>query len=110
MVNNILKLGGSASNVTLAKVGHGLMRMTWKPTPVPEEQCFEAIKASLNSVPPGARMLLNSGEFYGESKDMTANLDLVARFFEKYPTYTDKAFLSVKVRSIFFPDSCGGSD
>jgi len=80
----------------LAKVGHGLMMMTWKPTPVPDEQCFEAIKASLDSVPPGAKMLLNSGEFYGEIKDMTANLDLVARFFERYPTYAEKAFLSVK--------------
>ena len=26
----------------------------------------------------------------------TANLDLVARFFEKYPEYADRAFLSVK--------------
>jgi len=96
MLNKTLKLGGSASNVTLAKVGHGLMMMTWKPTPVPDEQCFEAIKASLDSLPPGAKMLLNSGEFYGQSPAPTANLELVARFFEKYPTYADKAFLSVK--------------
>ena len=35
------------------------------------------------------------GEFYG--KDMsTGNLELVARFFEKYPEYADRTFLSVK--------------
>ena len=37
----------------------------------------------------------NTGEFYGINPP-TANLELVARFFEKYPTYADKAFLSVK--------------
>jgi len=40
------------------------------------------------------------GEFYGNPPNETANLDLVARFFEKYPGYADKAFLSVKVQHI----------
>jgi len=40
-------------------------------------------------------MILNSGEFYG-TNPRTANLELLARFFDKYPTYTDKVFLSVK--------------
>jgi pyridoxine 4-dehydrogenase len=35
------------------------------------------------------------GEFYGQGFTVT-NLELVARFFEKYPEYTDRAFLSVK--------------
>jgi len=39
----------------------------------------------------------SSAEFYGEPKHLTANLELVARFFEKYPEYAQKAFLSVKV-------------
>ncbi len=92
------------------------------PTPVPDDIAFEAIKASLDAVPPGVKMLLNAGnrglvrayfilliyllflaEFYGEVHDFTANLDLLARFFEKYPEYADKAFLSVKVR--YFPRS-----
>ena len=38
---------------------------------------------------------LNVGEFYGQGFTVT-NLELVARFFEKYPEYTDRAFLSVK--------------
>jgi pyridoxine 4-dehydrogenase len=35
------------------------------------------------------------GEFYGKGFT-TTNLELVARFFEKYPAYTDRTFLSVK--------------
>lgn len=33
---------------------------SWKPVPVPDEQCFESIKASLDSVPAGSKMLINS--------------------------------------------------
>ena len=36
-----------------------------------------------------------SGEFYGQGCTV-ANLELVSRFFEKYPEYADRAFLSVK--------------
>ena len=34
-------------------------------------------------------------EFYGQGLS-TANLDLLARFFDKYPGYADRTFLSVK--------------
>jgi pyridoxine 4-dehydrogenase len=86
---------------------------------VPDEQAFEAIKSSLDSVPKGTKMVLNSGEFcswrsvtkerliedcipgefYG-SNSSAANLELLARFFHKYPEYAEKAFLSVKVRQL----------
>ena len=36
-----------------------------------------------------------SPEFYGPSFD-TANLELLARFFDKYPDFVDRAFLSFK--------------
>lgn len=36
-------------------------------------------------------------EFYAQDLG-TANLELLSRFFEKYPEYTDKTFLSVKVK------------
>jgi len=88
-------VGAGDKKVSIGQIGHGLMLMTWKPTPVPDEQCFESIKASLDSVPAGTKMLINSGEFYGiDPKE--ANLELLARFFEKYPEYAEKAFLSVK--------------
>jgi pyridoxine 4-dehydrogenase len=36
-----------------------------------------------------------SGEFYGQDLS-TGNLELLSRFFEKYPEYTGSTFLSVK--------------
>ncbi|KAI0001692.1 NADP-dependent oxidoreductase domain-containing protein [Russula vinacea] len=92
MVHNTAKLGG---DVVVAKVGHGLMMMTWRPTPVPDEEAFAAIKAGIDSLPPGVKMFLNSGEFYGQDLS-TANLELLSRFFEKYPEYAGRTFLSVK--------------
>jgi len=89
------KLGPPASHISVGKVAHGLMLMTWVPNPVPDEQCFEAIRASLGSVPVDAKMILNSGEMYGNDP-RTANLELVSRFFAKYPDLVDRAFLSVK--------------
>ena len=37
-----------------------------------------------------------TGEFYANDFG-PANLDLVAAFYEKYPDYAEKTFLSVKV-------------
>ncbi|KAH0832367.1 NADP-dependent oxidoreductase domain-containing protein [Lanmaoa asiatica] len=73
--------------------------MTWTPDPVPDEQCFEAIKAGVDALPPGAKMFLNGGEFYGHNLS-TTNLEMIARFFDKYPEYVDKTFLSIKVSAI----------
>ncbi|PCH38099.1 aldo/keto reductase [Wolfiporia cocos MD-104 SS10] len=96
MAQQTITLGGTASNVTVAKVAHGLMMMTWRGADtVPDEQCFEAIKAGIDALPAGAKMFLNSGEFYANDLS-TGNLELVARFFEKYPEYADRTFLSVK--------------
>ena len=87
MVHNTAKLGGPASNAVVGKVGvsygscygshngllhiyllttftclqHGLMMMIWKPIPTPDEDAFAAIKAGIDALPPGAKMLLNSG-------------------------------------------------
>jgi pyridoxine 4-dehydrogenase len=87
------------------------MRMTWCPTPVSDEQAFASIKGGIDALPPGVKMFLNSGgfhmsipfvalhvfsaEFYGQGLT-TANLDLLARFFTKYPEYAERTFLSVK--------------
>ncbi|KAI0032271.1 aldo/keto reductase [Vararia minispora EC-137] len=89
------KLGGTAKDVVIGKVGTGLMLMTWTPTPTPDEQAFAVIKAAIDAMPPGVKMLLNSSQFYAHDYG-TANLELLSRFFEKYPEYADKAFLSVK--------------
>ena len=39
------------------------MMMTWKPTSVPDEDAFAAIKAGIDTLPPGVKMLLNSGKW-----------------------------------------------
>jgi len=101
------QLGGDASDIRIAKVGHGLMMMTWKTPVVSDEQAFASIKAGLDLVALGEKVLLNSGEFYGV-EPRTANLHLVGRFFSKYPEYADRAFLSVKgatARDALWPDS-----
>lgn len=36
------------------------------------------------------------GEFYGHNLS-TSNLEMIARFFEKYPEFVDRTFLSIKV-------------
>ncbi|KAF7289289.1 Aldo-ket-red domain-containing protein [Mycena indigotica] len=95
MVQKTSKLGGTASNVSVSRVAHGLMLMTWTPTPVPDEQCFEAIKAGVDALPAGTKMLLNSAEFYGPTMG-TDNLEMLARFYAKYPDYADKTFVVVK--------------
>jgi len=95
MAHKTANLGGAASDVVVAKVAHGLMTMTLRPTPVPDEDAFAAIKAGIDALPPGVKMFLNSAEFYGQGFTI-ANLDLLARFFDKYPEYADRTFLSVK--------------
>ncbi|KAH9951869.1 aldo/keto reductase [Amylocystis lapponica] len=93
----ITKLGGTASDISVAKIAHGLMMMTWRSPdhPLPDEEAFDAIRAGVDQLPPGVKMLINSGEFYGHNFS-AANLELLARFFGKYPEYADRTFLSVK--------------
>ncbi|KAI0643669.1 aldo/keto reductase [Trametes meyenii] len=88
-------LGGTATGVVVAKVIHGLMSMTWVPKPASDEQAFEAIKAGVDALPAGVKMVLNSAQFYGQGWS-TMNLELLSRFFEKYPEYADRTFLMVK--------------
>ncbi|GBE89488.1 Pyridoxal reductase [Sparassis crispa] len=91
-----MTLGGTASDVTIWRIGHGLMMMTWgRPDIVCDDDAFDAIKSGIDALPPGMKMMLNSGEFYGPQLSI-ANVELLARFFEKYPEYADRTFLSVK--------------
>jgi pyridoxine 4-dehydrogenase len=36
------------------------MRMTWRSTPVNDEEAFAAIKGGVDALPPGVKMFLNS--------------------------------------------------
>jgi len=85
----------AGSDVKLGKVAHGLMLMTWRNPVIDDETAFEAIKAGLDLAGTGDKIMLNSGEFYGIDPP-TANLELLSRFFAKFPEYRDRALLSVK--------------
>ncbi|KAH9929058.1 aldo/keto reductase [Epithele typhae] len=90
-------LGFGETTVTIGRIGHGLMNMSIRdPSDIlPDETAFAAIKAGIGALPEGAQMHLNTGEFYGNGFGI-ANLELVARFFAKYPEYAPRSFLSVK--------------
>ncbi|KAH9946006.1 aldo/keto reductase [Epithele typhae] len=77
-----LKVGFGDSAVTVGRIGHGLMMMTWRDPnfPLPDEEAFEAIKAGVDSMPAGVKLMLNSGEFYGPNCS-PANLQLLSRFY-----------------------------
>ncbi|PSR78867.1 aldo/keto reductase [Coniella lustricola] len=71
-------------------IGYGLMGLTWRPQPCPQEQAFDAMRAALKN---GCNFW-NGGEFYGVPE--YNSLVLLERYFEKYPEDADKVVLSVK--------------
>ncbi|KAF8311590.1 aldo/keto reductase [Clavulina sp. PMI_390] len=83
------------SGVQVAGIAHGLMMMTMKNPPLEDEDCFNAMKASLDLVSPPNKVIFNSAEFYG-LKNPSDGLTLLQRFFDKYPEYADRALLCVK--------------
>ncbi|KAJ7171673.1 aldo/keto reductase [Mycena crocata] len=88
MVQKTTKLGGTASDVTVGRVAWADRRI---------QHGFRRYRGRHDALPAGTKAFLNSGEFY--AKDLgTANLEMLSRFFAKYPEYADKTFLSVKVR------------
>ncbi|KAJ7640836.1 aldo/keto reductase [Mycena polygramma] len=94
MVVKTTHLGGTAKDVVVGRVSHGLMMMGRTPD-LTDEVSFESIKAGVDALPPGAKMFLNTGEFYSNTW-RPENLELLSRFYAKYPDYADKTFLSVK--------------
>ncbi|KAI0889397.1 putative aldo/keto reductase [Annulohypoxylon maeteangense] len=74
----------------IGSTGFGLMGLTWRPEPVPQEQAFEAMKAALNN----GMNFWNGGEFYGPPE--YNSLVLLERYFAKYPEDAEKVVLSIK--------------
>lgn len=70
--------------------GYGLMNMTWRSDPIPDEQAFEAMRTALaNGV-----NFWNGGELYGTPE--VNSMTLLHRYFEKYPEDADKVVISIK--------------
>ncbi|TVY83555.1 Pyridoxal reductase [Lachnellula suecica] len=71
-------------------IGFGLMGLTWRATPCPQEQAFEVMRAALKN---GCNFW-NGGEFYGPPE--YNSLVLLERYLEKYPEDADKFVLNIK--------------
>ncbi|KIO25908.1 hypothetical protein M407DRAFT_24762 [Tulasnella calospora MUT 4182] len=89
-----VQLGGTAIDTSIHKIGLGLMTLTWGPD-ASDERSFGIIKTAIELTPPDQKLFLNSAEFYGEDRDV-ANLEMLSRFFAKFPELADRTFLSVK--------------
>ncbi len=74
----------------VGSTGFGMMNLTWRATPIPDEQAFATLKAALNA---GCNFW-NGGEFYGTPQ--ANSLHLLNRYFTKYPEDADKVVLSIK--------------
>jgi len=74
----------------VSKTGYGLMGLTWRANPQPEEASFKAMRASLAA---GCNFW-NAGEFYGTPE--LNSLTLMEKYFTKYPEDAGKVVLSIK--------------
>ncbi|KAF4821773.1 Pyridoxal reductase [Colletotrichum tropicale] len=74
----------------IGPIGYGLMGLTWRAKPAPEEQAFEAMRAALQN----GNNFWNAGEFYG--KPEYNSMTLLERYFAKYPEDADKVVVSWK--------------
>lgn len=74
----------------VGNIGFGLMGLTWRPEPMPEEESFAVIKAALES---GCNYM-NGGEFYGPPDNNS--LTLLKKYYEKYPEDQDRIVLNIK--------------
>ncbi|KAB5531157.1 NADP-dependent oxidoreductase domain-containing protein [Coniochaeta sp. 2T2.1] len=71
-------------------IGYGMMGLTWRPVPPSDEQAFAALRKALEL---GANFW-NGGEIYGPPG--RNSLNLLERYFAKYPEDADRVVLSVK--------------
>ncbi|CCK68436.1 aldo/keto reductase family protein KNAG_0A07840 [Huiozyma naganishii CBS 8797] len=80
----------------LSKVstGYGLMSLTWRPTPAPQEKAFAAMKKVVEyATASKCKAFFNVGEFYGPDR---MNLTYVRDFFKQNPTLREHVIISCK--------------
>lgn len=74
--------------------GYGLMSLTWKDVPTPQDQAFGAmLKAIELARESNHKAFFNVGEFYGKDR---VNLTYVRDFFKKYPELREHVIISCK--------------
>ncbi|KAK4226150.1 NADP-dependent oxidoreductase domain-containing protein [Podospora fimiseda] len=83
-------MGHTIQGKQVGNIGFGLMGLTWRPTPISDEQAFSTVKAALDS---GCNYF-NGGEFYGPPTNNS--LTLLKKYYEKYPEDEAKVLLNIK--------------
>ncbi|KAL2837114.1 NADP-dependent oxidoreductase domain-containing protein [Aspergillus pseudoustus] len=75
---------------TVGPIGYGLMRLTWGPNLLSQEEALKLMNTALES----GSNFRNGGEFYGTPE--RNSLHMLFEYFSKYPENADKVFLSIK--------------
>ncbi|OJJ68591.1 hypothetical protein ASPBRDRAFT_46794 [Aspergillus brasiliensis CBS 101740] len=76
--------------------GFGLLGMTWRPNPTPDDQAFRAMKAAISH---GATIWSSSSVYGMPPQPPTAGLHLLRRYFDKYPEDANKVTLFIRACS-----------
>ncbi|KAF2266562.1 Aldo/keto reductase [Lojkania enalia] len=74
----------------IGSTGYGLMGLTWRASPPPQEQAFLAMRTALDC---GANFW-DGGEIYGNAD--RNSLHLLKEYFTKYPKDAEKVVVSIK--------------
>ncbi|KAL4782333.1 NADP-dependent oxidoreductase domain-containing protein [Aspergillus varians] len=82
----MVQIGGKE----VGPIGFGLMGLTWRATPCPQEQAFETLRTALQN----GCTLWNGGEDYGRRE--YNSLVVLERYLKKYPEDADKFVLNIK--------------
>ncbi|KAI4108906.1 MAG: hypothetical protein LQ339_002024 [Xanthoria mediterranea] len=84
--------------------GYGMMNLTWRTTPIPDDQAFATLNAALAT----NTTFWNGGEFYGPPH--ANSLHLLARYLTAHPAAASRVIISIKGASIpNIPFSLDGS-
>ncbi|KAI0539691.1 NADP-dependent oxidoreductase domain-containing protein [Xylaria digitata] len=82
-----------AAAQSLPPTGYGMLGLTWRPTATPDEQAFAAMKASINN---GATVWSTSSVYGMPPNPPTAGIQLIRRYFDKYPEDASKVTLFIR--------------
>ncbi|KAH9208148.1 voltage-gated shaker-like K+ channel, subunit [Leptodontidium sp. 2 PMI_412] len=74
----------------IGPIGLGLMGLTWRDQPYPEEQAFGALRAAVKN----GSNFWNGAEFYGPPS--YNSLVLLEKYFEEFPEDAEKVVISIK--------------
>lgn len=80
--------------------GFGLLGMTWRPQVIPDEQAFPAMKAAIAN---GATIWSTSSAYGVLPNPPTTGLQLLRRYFQKYPE--DASKVTLFIRGCFDPNT-----